>query len=206
MDEFNGQKGSTREPVRSSMVVMTGKLLGVTESIAAMNLRIFAGVVFCIILLVATFVVNVIAFDYAKDSDSKNGALVSKSDGLTMTTRPFSAFEREPPLAPLTAESFFELKGISRPTLYQYTFASHEIFVCPEQGSEFCVNGKLFLATTTNGVKFYAHEVNGHVIPDLLPEDFAAKATERPSIKDTRHLLCHQTFGCGDHSQLSIVP
>lgn len=72
---------SDRSHARPSMVVMTNKLLNVTEGMAAMNVRVACGVALCIVLLVATFIVNVIAFDYARDNEVSNGALVDKATG-----------------------------------------------------------------------------------------------------------------------------
>lgn len=80
-EEKEYSTGRQGGPVRPSMVIMTSKLLNVSEGIAAMNVRIAIGVFLCLLLIVATFIVNVLAFDYAKDNEMNDGALVDKSTG-----------------------------------------------------------------------------------------------------------------------------
>jgi len=80
-EEKEYSTGRQGGPVRPSMVIMTSKLLNVSEGIAAMNVRIAIGVFLCLLLIVATFIVNVLAFDYAKDNEINRGALVDKSTG-----------------------------------------------------------------------------------------------------------------------------
>jgi hypothetical protein len=150
MADYEETKGSSREPVRQSMVVMTGKLLGITESIAAMNLRIFVGVLFSIVLLVATFVVNILAFDYAKDNTVSGDRLVSKETGEVLRVGldiryglpQFGEYQF------LATEEVRLATGSSGDFTSLVETGSKMILPCPVADSPMCTGAKTYLAYT----------------------------------------------------------
>jgi len=193
-----------REPVRSSMVLMTGKLLGVTESVAAMNLRIFIGVIFCIILLVATFVVNVVAFDYAKDTkaavlnEASNAMMVSKDTGKPLDVhvgtvqRPM--FETVATFADIRPIKEVDVQFASG-THGHYMISGAEELPCPEGEEEYCQGDTLLVMHATTGQTIYVKNVDGAQIPSahmLRDSSVLEKAVAMSDIvvHKNRHLLC----------------
>jgi len=176
------------------MVLMTGKLLGVSEGIAAMNLRIAAGVFFCVILLIATFIVNVIAFDFAKDNETNAGFLRDRDTHRPVATAPKYEYFRDV-MTLDTPEDFFSASAtmmIDSERAVQYTFDSHEMLPCPEEGSKYCEGKVVYLATAGN-IVFYAYDgLTGMEFDYVDDAAFLAKV-ERKTFRlgeDQRHLLC----------------
>lgn len=148
---------------------MTGKLLGVTESIAAMNLRIFAGVVFCIILLVATFVVNVIAFDYAKTekASGEDSMMRDKDSGKVVNFHTATEHVAISDFKTLNKEFIRQIREIDVNLGFDvgsnnydgqghYMIEAQEELPCPEGHADKCNNGKMYvLYPTTSGRVFY---------------------------------------------------
>jgi len=134
-------------PERTANAVMTGKLLGITEGVASMNARIFLALGFCLMIGAATFVVDIIAFDYALTTGSKNGALVDKDSGVQLTTTP---------LAPLTiampafsADAFLNTQVVRAKVsngFGRFELKANEIRPCPVGMSDnhCCVGGSDF--------------------------------------------------------------
>jgi hypothetical protein len=219
-------QGTTRNgPVRPSMVVMTSKLLNVSEGIAAMNIRIACGVAFCCVLLVATFIVNILAFDYAKDNEVKEGALVDKNTGkkLTVTAQPPAAPE---PKQELSAEYLQTQKDVA--VFYGDNFFfnlrvdTFSISICPSTVSEdlrtkYCQEDKTYLGFSDNDLVVVFYQDGANVGTKLVaPEDqgfvTAVVSETLKQTKSTRHLLhgCHNNnqnqqscgwYGCVDCSQ-----
>jgi len=199
-DNFEtGKTGQTRTgTVRPSMVVMTSKLLHVSEGIAAMNLRIAAGVVFCMVLLVATFIVNIIAFDFAKDNKTAKDTMfvVDKSSGDPLNYHPkWSVYSPE-----LTFASLSEMKELGAPlidgtSMGSYQISAVESLPCPEAGSDLCVGDDLFAMHTNIGKVFFATDHSGqtHFLQNTDPA-FLQKANDAvvSAPAHSRHLLFHR--------------
>lgn len=204
-------KGSGRAgTVRPSMVIMTGKLLGVTEGIAAMNLRIACGVGLCLVFICATFVVNIVAFDYAKDQETVEGLLTAKGSDVVVSTVSKPAFRTPEMGVHLDPFNWLALNGVkifatagNDPQYVKYTFNSQEIVKCPVEDSPYChSDGMLYLGYTTNGRTIYGiqEEVDNEFQIDydlLLDTEFISKIVVAPFKKikedNARHLLC---MGC----------
>mmetsp|Transcript_17098 Transcript_17098/g.20590 ORF Transcript_17098/g.20590 Transcript_17098/m.20590 type:complete len:116 (-) Transcript_17098:10-357(-) len=64
-------------------VHMTSRILNVSEGIAALNIKIAVGIAFCLVAIIATFLVNVMAFNYAKESetDTSTKFVLEKASG-----------------------------------------------------------------------------------------------------------------------------
>lgn len=145
-------QGTTRNgPVRPSMVVMTSKLLNVSEGIAAMNIRIACGVAFCCVLLVATFIVNILAFDYAKDNKVQGGALTDKDTGAQLTVTPSYPLTR----VRFGGNEFSGLESFNADLSNGKAFyraTAKEIRPCDESDDDnvCCVNGLAYLIFTGN--------------------------------------------------------
>jgi hypothetical protein len=187
-----GKTGQTRGTVRPSMVVMTSKLLHVSEGIAAMNLRIAAGVVFCMILLVATFVVNVVAFDYAKDQEQTRQAdgsfmVTDKSSGEVVDFHTKYAVVQKD-----FTEVWLSIKEISvhfnAEAMGEYTVQAAEMYPCPVAQAEHCYNGNLYVFHTTAGRVF---TYNGLFHPTKLSvvDPVYEEAAFGTSVGDRRKLL-----------------
>jgi len=195
--------GSQRSgPVRPSMVVMTSKILKTTESIAAMNLRIAGGVFLCVLLITATFVVNVLAFDYAKESKMSGVMLVSADTGNAVST--LTKTEFHPNYQPLESQTFLSKDGamvFSNGNYGKYTFQSQEILDCPDgyAASEFCHDGKTYLSYSSNGRALYAFPTSDNTKFEFSlvgDADFLTKLSIAPLVTDQsesgkqRRLLC----------------
>lgn len=197
-EEKNYTAPSDRGPVRPSMVIMTSKLLNVTEGMAAMNLRIAFGVLFCIVLLVATFIINIIAFDYAKDNKTAKDTMfvVDKSSGEPLNYHPkWSGYSPE-----LTFASLSEMKELGAPLIDGTSMGSYQISAverlpCPEAGSDRCVGDYLFAMHTNIGKVFFATDHHGqtHFLQNTDPA-FLQKANDAvvSATAHSRHLLFHR--------------
>jgi len=204
MDEeqnFDTTKGATTRqgPVRPSMVVMTSKLLHVSEGIAAMNLRIAAGVVFCMILLVATFVVNVVAFDYAKSEKVEASAegipmVVDKGSGEVIDHH--TSFIRMAPEVNLA-----ELSKLRTVDIYNGEYkSSYLVFGVQEapcdstEQEDLCFEGSKFDLVGPNDMKIHVAKANEEL------QGYGVKAvyvTPDMMSKSNRHLLQETGAGCG---------
>lgn len=215
VEEKRYNAGSDRGPIRPSMVVMTSKLLNVTEGMAAMNMRIAFGVFLCILLLVATFIVNVVAFDYAKDNKvqqpgdypslkgdtSKMKALVDKESGKVLATQNIDLREATPMPEALTVDFLLrfdkvETEGVSS------RVQSHVSGPCPEtvpqsMKDEYCSGSRTYLALAPNDIVFFFTQeaVGGAIAAGLMSpghrDEFVAAALEatKEEVRSRRHLL-----------------
>lgn len=184
-------QGTTRNgPVRPSMVTLTGKLLNVSEGIAAMNIRIALGVAFCCVLLVATFIVNILAFDYAKDNKVQGGALTDKNTGAQLTVTPSY---------PLThvrfgADEFSGLESFNADLSNGKAFyraTAKEIRPCDESDDDnvCCVNGLAYLIFTGNPAStMCAIDIASNMVFREAEPGFVARCLAVPA-GSHRHLL-----------------
>jgi len=183
-------QGTTRNgPVRPSMVVMTSKLLNVSEGIAAMNVRIACGVAFCCVLLVATFVVNIIAFDYAKDNKVQDGALVDKESGAQLrTTSTYPLFAREFNIVQFAQLETFHAKLSNGNAWYKALAKEHRPCDASDVDNECCVDGSAYLVFTGNAASTMCAVDNNGIMGfrEAAPE-FVARTMAAG--KEGRHLL-----------------
>jgi len=188
----NGQRNN----VRPSMVMMTSKLLNVTEGMAAMNVRIAIGVFLCLILLVVNFVVNVVAYEFAKDnrvSSFQEGlkAFVDKETGQPLIT---------PSVRPLidqsTAETFKSL-GVVRAGLFSSDVIGRTAGVCsslPEKFHSYCdEDGHLYILLGAHDLVFAFSSKGSVLVPtqhvDELLEVMRSGHDELESHRSARALL-----------------
>jgi len=215
--DFEMKTGTTRRdaPVRPSMVVMTSKLLHVSEGIAAMNLRIAVGVFFCILLVAATFIVNVVAFDYAKDTkvallnEASNAMMVDKDSGNPLDVHVGTV----PRLALETVASFAFIRPIRELDVQlasgkygNYMIGGAEELPCPEGEEKYCQGDSLLVVYATTGQTIYVKNENGAPLPSahmLRDSSVLEKAVAMSDVHDhkNRHLLGHT----GTHNALTCM-
>jgi len=195
--EYSTSTGRQGGPVRPSMVIMTSKLLNVSEGIASMNIKIAVGVFLCLILIGATFIVNVVAFDYAKD-EARNDSnfVVDKSSAEVIEFH-----TKTVPFKPeLTLESLSQLKevttGTSDGSQFFFHVAGVEMSACSEE-SLTCNDGLKYVVKTTAQRDVNVAKV-GSTVVFVLQEALAE--VDRLMKPENRHLLQGGSTACPDCS------
>jgi len=201
-DEYYEEKTSAGRSgtVRPSMVLMTGKLLGVSEGIAAMNLRIACGVVLCLVFIVATFAVNLVAFDYAK-TEKASGAgnlMKDKSSGQVVNFHTGSDHVTLTPEMDLNYGMIRKVREIDvqlvGDSFGHYMISSAEQLPCPAGHEDKCYKDNLYLMFPTAGDRVFYRTGSGpmnfadHVLEDSASVIAAADA----EVVSRRHLLWHE--------------
>lgn len=204
--DYNTQGTTRNGPVRPSMVVMTSKLLNVSEGIAAMNIRIACGVAFCCVLLVATFIVNIMAFDYAKDNKVQGGSLVDKDSGAQLqvtATYPLSRLYFDP-FQFLGLEAF--TADLSNGKAY-YKAIAKEIRSCDtsDQDNLCCVEGLAYLVFTGNPAStMCAVDASGTMNFKEAEPGFVARCLGAPA-GSHRHLLDESMGMVGSYNSSPVA-
>lgn len=190
--DYNTQGTTRNGPVRPSMVVMTSKLLNVSEGIAAMNIRIACGVAFCCVLLVATFIVNIMAFDYAKDNKVQDGALVDKDSGAQLhVTATYPHLPLEFSMSRFIGLESFTADVSNGKAFYKALAKEYRSCEKSDDGHVCCTDGAAYLVFTGNPASTMC-AVNSNGLMDFreAEPEFVARTMAAAAPADSgRHLL-----------------